>query len=108
MVCAGLAAKPHLYYAGRRFITRGRSMAWFALARVLFVVAVAYTAALLQPLALGVPINVAFALVLAALVVIFESRLRETAVTHILGALIGGSIGLAIARTIGMGLFFAD
>ena len=53
-------------------------MAWFALARVLFVAAVAYAAALLQPLPVGVPSNVAFALVLAALVVLFESRLRET------------------------------
>ena len=42
-------------------------MAWFALARVLFVVAVAYAAALLQPLPVGLPANVVFALVLAAL-----------------------------------------
>jgi len=52
-------------------------MAWFALARVLFVAAVAYAAALLQPLPLGVPVNVGFALVLAALVVLFESRLQS-------------------------------
>src|SRR5207244_12119648 len=83
-------------------------MAWFALARVLFVAAVAYAAALLQPLPFGIAINVAFALALAALVVVFESRLRETSVTHMLGALIGGSIGLVIARTIGSGLFWAD
>ena len=83
-------------------------MAWFALARVLFVVAVAYAAALLQPLPFGIAANVGFALALAALVVVFESRLRETSVTHMLGALIGGSIGLLIARTIGSGLFWAD
>ena len=83
-------------------------MAWFALARVLFVAAVAYAAALLQPLPVGVPANVVFAFVLAALVVLFESRLRETAVTHILGALIGCTIGLVIARTIGAGLFWAN
>ena len=65
-------------------------MAWFALARVLFVAAVAYAAALLQPLPFGIAVNVAFALALAALVVVFESRLRETSVTHMLGALIGG------------------
>jgi hypothetical protein len=64
-------------------------MAWFALARVLFVVAVAYAAAFLQPLPVGVPANVGFALVLAALVVAFERGLRETAVTRIFGALIG-------------------
>ena len=83
-------------------------MAWFALARVLFVVAVAYAAALLQPLPVGLPANVAFALVLAALVVFFESRLRETSLTRILGALIGCGIGLAIARAVGSALFWAD
>jgi uncharacterized protein YacL len=83
-------------------------MAWFALARVLFVAAVAYTAALLQPLPVGLPSNVGFALVLAGLVVFFESRLRETSVSRVLGALIGCTIGLAIARAIGSGLFWAD
>jgi uncharacterized protein YacL len=83
-------------------------MAWFALARVLFVAAVAYAAALLQPLPIGLPANVAFALVLAALVVFFESRLRETSLTRILGALIGCAIGLAIARAVGSALFWAD
>jgi uncharacterized protein YacL len=83
-------------------------MAWFALARVLFVAAVAYAAALLQPLPVGLASNVAFALALAGLVVFFESRLRETSVTRILGALIGCAIGLAIARAIGSGFFWAD
>ncbi len=83
-------------------------MAWFALARVLFVAAVAYSAAILLPLPVGLPANVGFALALAALVVFFESRLRETAVTRVLGALIGCAIGLAIARAIGAGLFWAD
>src|SRR5213083_1964978 len=83
-------------------------MAWFALARVLFVAAVAYSAAVLLPLPVGLPANVGFALALAALVVLFESRLRETAVTRVLGALIGCAIGLAIAHAIGTGLFWAD
>jgi len=83
-------------------------MAWFALARVLFVAAVAYAGAILQPLPVGVPANIGFALILAGLVVAFESRLRETSMTRILGALIGCTIGLAIARAIGSGLFWAD
>jgi len=83
-------------------------MAWFALARVLFVVAVAYAAALLQPIPAGLPANVGAALVLAALVVFFETRLRETAITRILGALIGCAIGLVIAHMIVGGLFWAD
>jgi len=83
-------------------------MAWFALARVLFVAVVAYAAAILNPLPFNLAANVAFALVLSGLVVFFESRLRETAVTRVLGSLIGCVIGLAIARAIGAGLFWAD
>jgi len=83
-------------------------MAWFVLARVLIVAAVAYSAALLQPLPVGLIANVGFAVVLAALVVAFETRLRDTAPTRVLGALLGCAIGLAIARAIESGLFFAD
>jgi uncharacterized protein YacL len=83
-------------------------MAWFALARVLFVAAVAYAAAVLRPLPVNSGFNVAFALGLALLAVLFESRLRETAVTRILGALLGCAIGLALARTIASGLFWTD
>jgi len=83
-------------------------MAWFVLARGLFVVIVAYAAAVLHPLSFGVPLNVAFGLVLAGMVVVFETRLRETAVTRVLGALIGCAVGLLIARAITAGLFWAD
>ena len=83
-------------------------MAWFALARGLFVAAVAYAAAALQPLPVGLPLNVIFSLSLAALVVLFESRLREIPITRVLGALIGCAVGLAIAHAIGTGLFWAD
>jgi uncharacterized protein YacL len=83
-------------------------MAWFALARVLFIAAVAYAGAVLQPLHVGMAANIAFSLALAGLVVLFEHRLRQTSVTRVLGALIGGGIGLVLARTIGTGLFWAD
>src|SRR5262245_57777317 len=83
-------------------------MTWFALARLLFVAAVAYAAAILEPFPYGIPANVVLALLLAAVVVLIELRLRETAVTRVLGALIGCAIGLAIAHTIVTGLFWAD
>jgi uncharacterized protein YacL len=83
-------------------------MAWFAFARLLFVAAVAYSAALLGPLPFGVPVNVAFGLALAGLAVLFESRVRETSATRLLGAIIGGTIGLFLARGIGSGLFWAN
>ena len=83
-------------------------MAWFALGRVFFVAVVAYAAAILQPLSVGLPANIGFGLALAALVVLFEGRLRETAVTRVFGALIGCAIGLGIAHLITSGLFWAD
>src|SRR5262245_31805660 len=83
-------------------------MAWFVLARALFVAAVVYAAAVLGPLPVTPIVNVAFVLVLAVVVVFFESRLRETSVPRILGALIGCAIGLALARTIASGLFWTN
>src|SRR5437763_1118530 len=86
----------------------GGPMAWFALARVLIVAAVAYAAALLQPLPVGLVANVVFAIVLSGLVVALETGLRDTAPSRVLGALMGCGVGLAIARAIEAGLFFAD
>jgi uncharacterized protein YacL len=83
-------------------------MAWFAFGRVLFAVTVAYAAAILQPLPFGPAANVGFALALAGAVVVFEGWLRETAVTRILGAMLGCAIGLTIAHAIVSGLFWAN
>src|SRR5215813_11516202 len=83
-------------------------MTWFTLARALFVAAVAYAAAILEPFPVGLLANILLALSLAALVVYFESRLRDIPITRVLGALIGCAIGLAIAHAIVAGLFWAD
>ena len=83
-------------------------MAWFILARLLFVGAVGYSAFLLSPVAGDPALSVGFGLLLALLAVGLELRLRDTAVTHMLGALIGGAIGLAIAKGIGAAVFWAD
>ena len=70
-------------------------MAWFALARVLFVAAVAYAAALLQPLPLGLAAQRrASRSCWPALVVLFECGCARPPPTRILGALIGCVIGL--------------
>jgi uncharacterized protein YacL len=83
-------------------------MAWFVGARVLFVAAVAYTAALLQPLPGGIAANVGFAALLAVGVIGIEARLRSVPATRILAALIGGIAGLVIARLVALCLSWAD
>lgn len=83
-------------------------MAWFVLARLLFAGAVVYSAFLLRPLGPELAGNLLFGLGLAALAVVFEWQLRETPVAHMFGALIGGAIGLALAKGIGAALFWAD
>jgi uncharacterized protein YacL len=83
-------------------------MAWFVLARVLFVAAVGYSAYQLQPLIGGAFANTAFGLVLGFLIVAFEIRLKNISVTHLLGALLGGAVGLGAAKTIGAALYWAN
>src|SRR5439155_6909748 len=49
-----------------------------------------------------------FGLALAALGILLERRLRETATTRVFGALLGVIVGLGIARGIEAGLTWAD
>src|SRR3954468_20726177 len=83
-------------------------MAWFVLARALFIAAVGYSAFQLHPLASAEIPNIAFGLVLGLLIVVFEIRLKNTSVTHMIGALLGGAIGLAAAKTIGAAMYWAN
>jgi uncharacterized protein YacL len=84
-------------------------MAWSALGRGLIVAAVAYSAALLQPVPYGgVAANVGFALVLGVLVVVVERGLLQTSSSRLFAALIGSAIGLGIARAIEAGLFWTN
>jgi uncharacterized protein YacL len=83
-------------------------MAWFVFARVILIAAVGYSAYQLQPVDGGLVPNLAFGLVLGGIIVAIEIRLKDTSVTHMLGALIGGAIGLGIAKTIGAALYWAN
>ena len=83
-------------------------MAWFILARIVFVGAVAYSAFMLRPLGDDPILNVSFGIGLALLSVGFEWQLRNTAVTHMLGAFIGGAAGLLLAKGISAALFWID
>jgi len=83
-------------------------MAWFVFARVLFIAAVGYSAFQLRPL-LGDPLlNTVFGVVLGLLIVAFELRLKNISVTHMIGALLGGAVGLLAAKTIGAALYWAN
>ena len=83
-------------------------MAWLAFARIGFIAAVGYTAYQLHPL-VGNPLpNLLLGIALGGLFVILEIRLRDISVTHLLGALIGGAIGLGAAKTIGAALYWAN
>jgi uncharacterized protein YacL len=83
-------------------------MPWNIVARALFVAAVAWAAVLLRPFHPLGPVNGSIGALLGIIVVLIETRLRETEVTDLLGALIGGAIGLGLAKTIGAALFWAD
>jgi uncharacterized protein YacL len=85
-----------------------QEMAWFALARVVFAAILAYSAAMLRPLPFGIAANVAFALGLAGLVAFCEAKLRDAAMTRVLGALLGCAIGVLVARVVAAGLFWAN
>ena len=83
-------------------------MAWFIIARLAFIGAVAYSAFMLKPLGSDPVLNVSFGIALAVVSVVFEWQLRHTAVTHMLGAFIGGAAGLLLAKGISAALFWID
>jgi uncharacterized protein YacL len=83
-------------------------MPWHLLTRALFIAAVAWAAAITRPFNPSVPVDIAIGAALGALIVVIETRLRSAEVTDLLGALIGGAIGLGLSKTIGAALFWAD
>jgi uncharacterized protein YacL len=83
-------------------------MAWFILARIGFILAVAYSAFMLEPFSSLPAVNIGAGVGLALLAVGFEWQLHTTAVTQMLGAFIGGAVGLALAKGISAALFWAD
>jgi uncharacterized protein YacL len=83
-------------------------MAWPLITRALFVATVAWAAVLTRPFHPSLAVNAGVGVVLGGLIVLIETRLRSAEVTDLLGALIGGAIGLGLSKTIGAALFWAD
>ena len=83
-------------------------MPWHLIVRVLFVLAVTYAAVLVRPFTAEIWTNAVVGALLGLVIIGVETRLREAEVTDLLGALIGGAIGLGLAKTIGAALFWAD
>ena len=83
-------------------------MPWHLIVRVLFVLAVTYAAVLVRPFTADLWTNAIVGALLGLVIIGVEARLREAEVTDLLGALIGGAIGLGLAKTIGAALFWAD
>src|SRR4051794_12240731 len=80
----------------------------FLIARAVFVGIVVYAAALIRPMEGHIAISVGLGLAIALVIVAAEARLRDAAVTHLLGGLLGFGIGLTIAKALGSALFWAD
>ena len=80
----------------------------FLLVRALFAAVVVYTATSLRPVGGPLFVNLLLGLGVAGLIVAAEMRLRDAAVTNLLGGLIGFGIGLTIAKALGSALFWAD
>jgi len=80
----------------------------YLLVRALFVIVVVYLAATISPIENAMALNAALGLGIALAVVAVDARLRDAAVTNLLGGLLGFGVGLWIARTLGTALFWAD
>jgi uncharacterized protein YacL len=83
-------------------------MAGFLIVRGIFVGVVVYASTVIHPIDGPVSWNVALGLAVALLIVAIEARLRDAAVTSLLGGLLGLGVGLTIATAISRALFWAN
>jgi uncharacterized protein YacL len=83
-------------------------MPWHIVTRALFIAAVSWAATLTRAFHPTLGVNMTIGIALGALIVLIETRLRSTEVTDLLGALIGGALGLGLSKTIGAALFWAN
>jgi uncharacterized protein YacL len=80
----------------------------FLLVRALFVGAVVYAAVQIQPFAGHAVLNGGIGLVVALIIVGAETRMRDAAVTQLLGGLMGFGVMLLVATTLSGALYWAN
>ncbi len=80
----------------------------YLIVRVVFASLVIYTTIVLGPIEGQAVLNGALGAAIAFVIVVTESRLRDAAVTSLLGGLLGLGVGLAIAGAVGRSLFWAN
>src|SRR5579871_3266021 len=80
----------------------------YVLVRIVFISIVTYLATLIRPIDGHIAINAALGVGVGLSIVLIEMRLRDAAVTSLLGGLLGGAAGLAIASLISRTLFWAN
>lgn len=83
-------------------------MAWFILGRVLFSSGVVWAAGAFRPLPADLTANILLGAGLAGVGLLLEWRLRDASITHVLGAVIGGTAGLLIALVLDVALGYLD
>jgi uncharacterized protein YacL len=83
-------------------------MRWGAVARIAFAALIAYCAFVLRPIDAGIAANVILGTAIAGFIILLEDKLRQTPLANIVGAIIGGGVGLLIARLIGDAHFWAN
>jgi len=83
-------------------------MAWFIFVRLAFVGAVASSAFMLRPLGDEPAVNIGMGIAIAAVAIVAELQLRQTPVTQLLGAFLGGAVGLLLAKGLSEALFWID
>lgn len=83
-------------------------MRGFLLVRVLFVGAMVYAGVQIQPFAGHVVLNGAIGLAVALVIVAAETRMRDAAVTQLLGGLLGFGVMLLVATTLSGALYWAN
>jgi uncharacterized protein YacL len=83
-------------------------MAWFIFVRLAFIGAVASSAFMLRPVGPDPVVNVGLGIALAVLAIAVEWQLRGTPVTQLLGAFLGGAVGLLLAKGLSEALFWID